>query len=260
MPFQRKIEIYGYTVSIYQSWLEQNKLLVNLLGRSFLRLLFLETSSATLDTTTAAAPTNFRRSTPASSITALRKLRHLHFHPIFFTCCRPGPPLDQPRWTYLNCSTTSPHSGHLSTLLEDGLGIGRLDGPPAATPAPPRTPFALHALCLHPLAATRLYRQLLLGRTQVIRRTDYGMAERNIILTMTEQTGIPGHRIFGSVLHDPRDRRRFYLTYATMTVTRDVMGRVFLLGGIHIRPTGDDIEGNLPYRHSTVTNRHWTEF
>ena len=37
------------------------------------------------------------------------------------------------------------------------------------------------------------------------------------------------------------------MTYATITVKRDVMGRVFFLGGIHIRPTDDAIEGNIRY-------------
>ena len=44
------------------------------------------------------------------------------------------------------------------------------------------------------------------------------------------------------VLRDPRNHRRFYLTYATMTVKRDVIGRGFFLGGIHINPS-DAIEG-----------------
>ena len=130
---------------------------------------------------------------------------------------------------------------------------GRLDGPPAATPALPRTyantvrparttpPSTRRDAPLPPIATDRL------GRTQVIRRTEYGMTERDIIQTMTKQVGIPGHRLFESVLRDPRDRWGFYLTYATTTVQRDVMGRVFFLGGIHIRPIDNAIKGYIPY-------------
>ena len=54
----------------------------------------------------------------------------------------------------------------------------------------------------------------------------------------------PADRLFESVL---RDNIQFYLAYATMTVERDVMGKGFHLGGIHIRPTDDVIEGYIPY-------------
>ena len=88
----------------------------------------------------------------------------------------------------------------------------RPDVPPAASPATPRTyADTVHPACstpsctrrdapLPPTAANRL------GRTQVIRRTEYGMTERDIIQTMTKQTGIPGNCLFESMLHDPRDR------------------------------------------------------
>ena len=121
---------------------------------------------------------------------------------------------------------------------------GRLDGPPAATTvrSARTTPSSTRGDApLSPMATDRL------GRTQVIRRTEYGMTERDIIQTMTKQTGIPGHRLFESVLRDPRDRRRFYLTYATTTVQRDVMSPGFFLGGIHIRPTDNAIEGYISY-------------
>ena len=64
---------------------------------------------------------------------------------------------------------------------------GRLDGSTAATPALPRTyantvrparptpSSARRAAPLPPIATDRL------GRTQVIRRTEYGMTERDII-------------------------------------------------------------------------------
>ena len=122
-------------------------------------------------------------------------------------------------------------------LLEDGIGrltndltyrqLLRLRTPRtyANTVRPARsTPSSTRRDApLPPTTANRL------GRTQVIRRTEYGMTERDIIQTMTKQTEILGHRLFESVLHDARDRRRFYLTYATMGVKRDVMGRGFYL-------------------------------
>ena len=71
------------------------------------------------------------------------------------------------------------------------------------------------------------------------------MTERDIIQAMTKQIGIPGHRLV-SVLRDPRDRRRFYVTYATMDAKRDMMGRGFYLDRINIRPTADTIVGYIP--------------
>ena len=44
------------------------------------------------------------------------------------------------------------------------------------------------------------------------------MNERDIILTMPKQTGIPENRLFESVLHNLRDNQRFYLTNATMDI------------------------------------------
>ena len=92
------------------------------------------------------------------------------------------------------------------------------------TPAPPRTFTNTVRPARSPPSSTRRDAHLLpiatdrLGRIQVIRRTEYGMTERDIIHTMTKQTGIPGHRLFEYVLHDPRDRPHFYLTYAIMAV------------------------------------------
>ena len=44
------------------------------------------------------------------------------------------------------------------------------------------------------------------------------MNERDIILTLPKQTGIPENRLFESVLHDLRDNRRFYLTNGPMDI------------------------------------------
>ena len=63
-----------------------------------------------------------------------------------------------------------------------------------------------------------------LNRTQIIRRTEYNTTGQMIIQTMTAQLGIPEHRLFESVLRDPRDNRRFYLTYRTMDIKRTVLG------------------------------------
>ena len=194
----------------------------------------------TLETMAAAPPPTVRRSTSPLSA-------HLHLLPTR-TTTRPTT-MDTPRLrdtTGFWSSTDAPGGG-------DWLTDGRLDGPPAATPALPRTyANTIRPTCttpsstrcnapLPPIASDRR------GRTQVIRRTEYGMTERDIIRTMTEQTGIPGYHLFESVLRDPRDRQRFYLTYATTTVQRDVMGRGFFLGGIHIRPTDNANEGYIPY-------------
>ena len=173
--------------------------------------------------------------------------------PFTFTCYRPGPPLDRPRWTPLNFMTPLA-IGHLPTPLEDEIGrlTDHLKDRLLLRPAPPRTYTNTVRPARSPPSSTRRDAPLppiateRLGRTQVIRRREYGMTERDIIQTMTKQTGIPGHRLFESVLHDPMDRRRFYLTNATMTVKRDVMGRGFFVGGIHIRPIDDAIEGYIP--------------
>ena len=95
-------------------------------------------------------------------------------------------------------------------------------GPHTETPVHTPEPFYLHApptpssRCDARLPRTQTDR---LQRTQIMRRTEYGMMERDIIRTMTEQTGPPEHRLFESVLRDPRDNRRFYLTNGTSNVT-----------------------------------------
>ena len=210
------------------------------------------TSSATLATTTAAAPTADQRSTPVASATACSHATStspsfLHLLPARTTTRSTTMDTPQLHDTTGFWSSTNAPGGR------DWQTDGRLDGQPAATPAPLRTYANTVRPARSPPSSTRRDAPLpsiatdILGRTQVIRRTEYGMTKRDIIQTMTKQTGIPGHRLVESVLRDPRDRRRFYLTYATMTVKRDVMGRVFFLGGIHIRPTDDAIEGYIPY-------------
>ena len=139
-------------------------------------------------------------------------------------------------------SATAPGTGG------DWQAATRPDGQPVSTPRTHAT-TVLHARTEHashrnaPLQLTETDR---LQRTQVIRRTTYGFTERDIIQTMAKQTGIPGDRLFESVSGDPRDNRRFYMTYTTMNVKHDVMHKGFYLGGIHIRPTDDVIEGYLP--------------
>ena len=189
------------------------------------------TSPVTLAATTAAPPPADHHSTPVASATSPSPM------------ALPGTSAD----------TTGFWSSSDAPAVRDRRTDRRPDVPPTASPTAPRTyattvrparsapSSARRDAQLPPTATDRL------GRTQVIRRTEYGMTERDIIQTMTQQTGIPGHRLFESVLHDPRDRRRFYLTYATMDVKRDVMGRGFYLGGIHIRPTDDTIVGYIPF-------------
>ena len=89
--------------------------------------------------------------------------------------------------------------------------------------------------------------------TQTIRRTECGFTERDSIQTMTKPTGVPENRLFGSVLRDPKDHRRFYLTYATMTVKRDVMSKGFFLDGIHIKPSDETIIDPVTVRKEELT-------
>ena len=257
----RNLRLYGYHIST--RWLEQNKLLVNLLegklrfdiGRFSCCLLFgcwissWLTPCFALETTTAAPPPTVHRST-SSLACADAALSSVHLHLLTARTTTRSTKMDTPKLH----DTAGYWSSTDAPVGRDWQTDGRVDGPPAAAPAPPRTYANTVRPARSPPSSTRRDALLppiatdRLGRTQVIRRTEFGMTERDIIQTMTKQTGIPGHRLFESVLHDPRDRRRFYLMYATMTVKRDVMGRGFFLGGIHIRPTEDAIEGYIPYR------------
>jgi hypothetical protein len=109
--------------------------------------------------------------------------------------------------------------------------------------APASSPL-LAARSSTPLRPTETDR---LNRTQIIRRTNYGMTGKDIIRTMTAQMGMSAGRLFESVLRDPRDNRRYYLTYRTFDIKRHVSGRGFTLGSVVIRPTDDTTEGYIPY-------------
>ena len=133
-------------------------------------VLLLVTSLAPLATMIAAATPLDHRSIIARHLLHLPpvltppRLHHPHLYP--FTCYRPGPPLDQPRWTLLHFMTPLAF-GHPLTLLEDEIGsltddltdrlLLRL-----SCRAHMPTPFALHPHHLHPLTTTHLCRLSLL--------------------------------------------------------------------------------------------------
>ena len=59
--------------------------------------------------------------------------------------------------------------------------------------------------------------------------------------------GRPAKSILESVLRDPSDRRRFYITYLTRALKREAMGMGMTFGTTVIPPTTEDCRGYIPY-------------
>ena len=58
-----------------------------------------------------------------------------------------------------------------------------------------------------------------------------------MVESVSAQLGIASRELFESVLRDPKDRRRLYLTFATLDHKRTVEQRGFMLRDLHIRPS-----------------------
>ena len=95
-----------------------------------------------------------------------------------------------------------------------------------------------------PLHATEVDRQ---HRTHILRRLGPDVTPNDIIRQLTQQLGIPEHELLEAVLRDPKDRRRFYVTYTTSAQKQHALGKGFHIGDIHIKPQDDKIDGYIPF-------------
>ena len=84
-------------------------------------------------------------------------------------------------------------------------------------------------------------------RTQILRRTAYGTTTKDILQTVTAQLGVPEEQLFESVIRDPNDHRRFYITYRTQQMKMRTTEKGYYIGDLHIRPTDDYLTGYIPH-------------
>ena len=106
---------------------------------------------------------------------------------------------------------------------------------PHGSPSPPKSSS------FKPTETTRL------NRTQVLRRLPYNTSTTQIIANMTGQLGHTEDQLFERVLRDPRDPRRFYVTYKTEFMKRYATRKGFHIGHIHIKPTDGTTTGYIPF-------------
>ena len=95
-----------------------------------------------------------------------------------------------------------------------------------------------------PLHDTEVDRQ---HRTHILRRLGPDVTPNDIIRQLTQQLGIPEHELLEAVLRDPKDRRRFYVTYTTSALKQHALGKGFHIGDVHIKPQDDKIDGYIPF-------------
>ena len=86
-----------------------------------------------------------------------------------------------------------------------------------------------------------------LHRTQILRRLPYNTTTRQIVSDITRQTGYTEDALFECVLRDPRDSRRFYLTYRTNALKTTVTRKGYYIKDLHIKPTDDTTSGYIPF-------------
>ena len=86
-----------------------------------------------------------------------------------------------------------------------------------------------------------------LNRTQVLRRLQHDTTPNSIIQQLTRQLGVAEPDLLEAVLRDPKDRRRFYITYRTTDMKQTAVRKGFYIGDIHIKPTDDTTDGYIPF-------------
>ena len=94
---------------------------------------------------------------------------------------------------------------------------------------------------IHPTEIDRTH------RTHILRRLEPNTTPTDIIRQMTDQLEIPAPDLFEAVLRDPKDRRRFYVTYRTAHLKQHALGKGFTIGNISIKPQDDTLHGYIPF-------------
>ena len=86
-----------------------------------------------------------------------------------------------------------------------------------------------------------------LNKTQILRRLPYDTTPRTIINDISRQLEIPEKHLLERVIRDPRDRRRFYVTYKTAELKTYATRQGFYIGQTYIKPTDGTTTGYIPF-------------
>ena len=172
----------------------------------------------------------------------------------------------------INTSTVT--SSVMSTTTRSGLEFGTSSGVPnawtgaktfAEVVKPPSSSPRTHVTSTH-MSQSEVHRT---QRTFIVRRAPPSMSPQQVIQTVSEQMKIPAAHLFESVLRDPQDRRRMYLTFKSFKLKERVAGLGFKLGNVTIKPSDGTLSGYIPFppfyidvttivkalsRHGQVTN------
>ena len=97
-------------------------------------------------------------------------------------------------------------------------------------------------------------------RTQILRRLPYNTTTKQIIDDVTRQLGCTEDALFERVLRDPKDSRRFYLTYRTDDLRQYATKKGFYTKHLHIKPTDGSTNGYIPFLPTTSTNRRYGNY
>ena len=84
-------------------------------------------------------------------------------------------------------------------------------------------------------------------RTQILRRLPYNTTTQHVITDVTRQLVYTEYALFEKVLGDPKDSRRFYLTYRTDKLKQYATGKGFYVKHLHIKPTDNTTHGYIPF-------------
>ena len=95
-----------------------------------------------------------------------------------------------------------------------------------------------------PIHPTEIDRQ---HRTHILRRLDPNTTPTAIIQQLTAQLGFSENELLEAVLRDPKDRRRFYVTYTTIDNKQHALGKGFTIGNTVIKPSDNTIDGYIPF-------------
>ena len=85
------------------------------------------------------------------------------------------------------------------------------------------------------------------ARTFIVRRAPIEILIPEVVASVSDQFRIAPRDLFESVLRDPKDRRRLYLTFLTSDLKRTVIERGFYIRDLHIKPSDGSISGYIPF-------------
>ena len=149
--------------------------------------------------------------------------------------------------------TSSPHTPIMST---DAAALSRPSGPSTEAPSPwsgaksfadavaPRVNPSHVQTSTPRMSQSEVHRT---QRTFIVRRAPPDFTPQHVIRTLADQFAVPATHLFESVLRDPHDRRRLYLTFKSHKVKQQVLEKGFSLGDIVIKPSDGSISGYIPF-------------